>query len=90
MHPGCARCPDNKAFFDDLRGLIEVWCERRCLQSLSLVLTAYNSFNSMTDSWGELLKALKALALVREALPPSEPATIGDIRQAAEDAIRVR
>jgi hypothetical protein len=41
----------------------------------------------MTDGWGELLKALKALALVRETLLPTEQEIIANLRQAAEDAI---
>jgi hypothetical protein len=81
------RYPDNEAFFEDLRGLVEGWCERRCLQPLALVLPAYISFNGLTDGWGELLAALKALALVREALPRNEQETVADLRQAAEDAI---
>jgi len=81
------RYPDNEAFFTDLRSLIEGWCDRRCLRPLGIVLPAYTSFNGMTDGWGELLKALKGLALVQDTLLPAEQETVADLRQAAEDGI---
>lgn len=82
--------PDNEAFFADLRNLIDGWCERRCLQPLSIVLPAYSSFNGMTDGWGELLKALQALAVLPDGLLPDEHDTVTDLQRAAEGAIGVR
>ncbi len=82
--------PDNETFFADLRGLIDAWCERRCLQPLGVILPAYNSYNGMTDGWGELLRALKTVSLLRDALLSDEQDVVSDLRHAAEDAISAR
>lgn len=83
------RYSNNEEFFADLHGLIDAWCERRCLLPLAAVLPAYTSFNGMTDGWIELLDALKASVLTREALLPKELAMVANLRKAAEDALQV-
>jgi hypothetical protein len=84
------RYSSNEQFFAELRGLIDAWCDRRCLHLLSKVLPAYTSFNGMTDGWGELLNALKALTLSQEALLLEERKIVADLRQAAEDVLQAR
>jgi hypothetical protein len=76
--------PDNAAFLSEFGRLVDKWCERRCLRSLGTVLPAYNSFNGMTDGWGELLRALRALTLSQDELLPDEREVVVDLRSAAE------
>ena len=80
----------NDEFFSDARSLIDAWRDRRCLHALAILLPAYISFNGMTDGWGALLAALKALPLSPDVLSASERETIADLRQAAEAAMYVR
>ncbi len=82
------RYVSTTAFMDELGELIEGWCGRRCLRSLGAVLPAYNSFNGMTDGWGELLKALKSLAMTQEELLPKEREVVADLRAAVEEMFR--
>ncbi|WP_354459429.1 hypothetical protein [Mesorhizobium shangrilense] len=84
------RYSDNEALFAELHSLIDSWCDRRCLRPLGIVLPAYNAFNGMTDGWGDLLTALRALALVRDALLPDEQEIVMSLRRAAEDAVEAR
>lgn len=84
------RYSDNQAFFAELRSLIDTWCDRRCLRPLGIVLPAYHSFNCMTVGWGELLKALRALAFARDELLPNEQEIVTSLRRAAEDAVAAR
>jgi len=39
----------------------------------------------MTDGWGELLRALKALTLTQEELLPKEREVVADLRGAVQD-----
>jgi hypothetical protein len=84
------RYSNNEQFFVELRGLIDTWCDRRCLHLLSTVLPAYTSFNGMTDGWGELLNALKALTLCQEALLPTEREIVLDLKRTVEDVLQTR
>ncbi len=68
----------NEAFFAELRSLIDAWCDRRCLRPLATILPAYTSFNGMNDGWGELLNALKSLAVSQDALLPAEREIVSD------------
>jgi hypothetical protein len=84
------RYSSNEQLFVELRDLIDAWCDRRCLGPLSILLPAYTSFNGMTDGWGELLNALKALTLSQDTLLPEERKIVADMRQAAEDVLHAR
>ncbi len=77
-------------FFHDLGLLIEAWCDRRCLHALADVLPAITSFNGLTDGLGELAAALKSAFLSEDALTGDERQMVGQLRRAAEDAIRRR
>jgi hypothetical protein len=81
----------NSEFLEVLKGLIDGWCERRCLAALSKVLGPYLSFNGMTDGWGELGLALKSVrALDREHLSSKECGTIDDLIRAIDVALHGR
>ena len=54
------------------------------------MLPAYNSLNGMTDGWGELLNALKALTLSQEPLLPEERITVAALKQAAQGVLQAR
>jgi hypothetical protein len=78
----------NTEFLEALKGLVDGWCERRCLGPLSRVLSAYLSFNGMTDGWGELAFALKNVrALDGEHLSSKERGTVDDLIRATDVAI---
>ncbi len=82
------RYQTSDEFFAALRSLIDGWCDRRALPVLAAILPAFVSFNGMTDSWGELLFALKNVtAFHRERLTASEQETVADLRRAAERAL---
>jgi hypothetical protein len=78
----------NAAFLAELSELIDRWCERRSLQLLGTVLPAYNSINGMTDGWGELLRALKALTLSQDELLPHEREIVSDLRRSVEEMLQ--
>jgi hypothetical protein len=81
----------NTEFLDGLKGLIDGWCERRCLAPLSRILSPYLSFNGMTDGWGELAFALKNVrALDGEHLSSRECETVEDLIRAADVALHGR
>lgn len=58
-----------------LRTLIDEWCERRELKSLSVLLPAYTSNNVLTDGWAEVMEALRTLRAIH-GLPQNEQAEI--------------
>jgi len=69
----------NEELLRKLRGLIEAWCDRRCLLALRAILNGYPLTSPMTDSWGELLKALQDVrAFARNELTETER---GDIEE---------
>lgn len=72
----------NEELFRELHGLIEGWCDRRCLLALRAILHGYPLTSAMTDGWGELLKALQDVrAFARDELTDAE-------RDAVEECIR--
>jgi hypothetical protein len=81
----------NTEFLETLKGLIDGWCERRCLAPLSRVLSPYLSFNGMTDGWGELGVALKSIrALDGEHLSLKERGIVDNLIRATDVAIHGR
>ncbi len=48
-------------FDSDLGSLVDVWCDRRQLTLLSIILRAYPRVSSLTDEWAELASALKTI-----------------------------
>jgi hypothetical protein len=80
----------DEALFAELRSLIDVWCDRRCLRPLATVLPAYTSLNGMNDGWGELLNTLNSLALYQDAPPLAERETVSDLKRAAEGLLHAK
>lgn len=39
--------------------LVDAWCERRCINALRFILQGWPLSNSLTDGWGDLLKAME-------------------------------
>jgi hypothetical protein len=77
---------NNAGFFAALRGLIDAYCDRRALKPLSRLLDPYLAFNGLTDSWGEILIALKAVrAHRREDFSGTQLETIDALIHAAEE-----
>jgi hypothetical protein len=75
----------NTEFFATLKSLIYSWCDRRALNPLARVLGPYVAFAGLTDSWGELLEALKTIvASCRCDISESEMDTL---RKPAERAV---
>jgi hypothetical protein len=80
---------NNAEFFAALRSLIDSCCERRALKPLSRLLGPYLAFNGLTDSWGDILIALKAVcAHCREDISETELETMEALIRAAEEVVR--
>jgi hypothetical protein len=78
----------NDDFFSALRALIDAWCDRRCLDPLSLVLRAYLGFNGLTDGWAELYESLRTVrANSHEQLTSAELETVNDLIRIAEKIV---
>jgi hypothetical protein len=59
--------------FHALHNLLRAWCDRRCLEALSLILPAYLPFNGLTEAWSRLYDALNNLrASARQELTDEE------------------
>ena len=79
---------DNAEFLSALRGLIEGWCDRRCLGELSTILPGYLGLNGLTDGWAGLYEALKNVrAFSRDTLPQEELELINQLIRAAERVV---
>ena len=78
----------NAEFFAALKSLIYSWCDRRALNPLARVLGPYVAFAGLTDSWGELLDALKTIdASCRRDISESEMDTLRELIKAAQRAV---
>jgi hypothetical protein len=54
-------------------GLVESWCDRRCLRALREILGGYPLASPLTDGWGQLGDALRGVrAFAREELTTDE------------------
>jgi len=65
-----------------LDGLVEGWCQHRCLEGLRLVLPVWPLVSPFTDGWGKLLRVLRQVELL-----PGGTLT-ADEQQAVCDATR--
>jgi len=83
--PGPAREPGGRTMdtgakadlFATLQGLVDAWCDRRCLKALRAVLRGYPLSSPLTDGWGELLLALQDVrAFARDEITASERAEV--------------
>jgi hypothetical protein len=56
-----------------IQGLVESWCDRRCLRALRAVLQGYPLISPLGDGWGELRLALENVrAFAREEITTEE------------------
>ena len=81
----------NEEFFTVLRALIERWCDERRLDALAQILPTYLAFNGLTDGWGELSIALKAIrGLGYQAFSQTDWDTLNDLIHATDLALHRR
>jgi hypothetical protein len=71
-------------FPDDINAgcseLFDIWCERRAARPLRHLLRAWPLSNSLTDDWGDLHEALRALrANCRTEISDAEMTTVDDL-----------
>lgn len=52
---------DNKQFIMSIDRLINLWCDRKCLKPLGIVLSYWPLINGLTDEWKDLQRALKQI-----------------------------
>ena len=61
----------------EVGALVDVWCDRRCLRALRAILSGYPMASTLTDSWGELARALEEVrAFARPELTEDEAARV--------------
>jgi hypothetical protein len=60
---------------DQVRELVERWCDRRDLRSLRTILSGWPRVSGLTDEWGQLMDALRSLRADR-TLPADEQETV--------------
>ncbi|HLJ23576.1 MAG TPA: hypothetical protein VKT71_05670 [Candidatus Acidoferrales bacterium] len=79
---------DNKQLFSSIQGLVEAWCDRRCLRALRNILRGYPLVSPLTDGWGELLTSLQDVrAFARDELTVDEQKRLDDCIRAIENAV---
>jgi hypothetical protein len=79
----------NDQIFAEIRGLVDAWCDRRCLRTLRAVLRGYPLASPLTDGWGELLLALQDVrAFARDELTETERRTVDDCIGVIERVLR--
>jgi hypothetical protein len=86
--PAVKPISNNAEFFAVLKGLIYSRCDRRALNPLARILGPYLAFDGLTDSWGNILTALKTIrASHGRDISQSETETLGELIRTAEHAI---
>jgi hypothetical protein len=66
---------DNKEFNNEIRQLVDAWCERREYGALAGILTPWLANNGLTDGWEDLASALRTTAN-SQSLPDEERYTL--------------
>ena len=78
----------NVELFRTLDELIAGWCDRRCLRALRAILHGYPMPSLMSDSWGELLKALQDVrAFARDELTETERRVVDECIRTVDGAV---
>ena len=49
----------EERLFQEIRRLVEAWCDRRALVALRCILNGYPLVNRLTDGWADLMIALQ-------------------------------
>lgn len=79
---------DNNQLFGSIQGLVEAWCDRRCLRALRNILPGYPLGSPLGEGWGELLIALQNVrAFARNELTADEQKTLEDCIRAVDAAL---
>ena len=60
---------------DQVKELVDRWCDRRDLRALRTILSGWPRVSGLTDEWAQLMEALRSLRADRR-LPEDELATI--------------
>lgn len=82
---------DNAQLFNTIQGLVEGWCDRRCLKALRAVLRGYPLSSPFTDGWGDLLIALQDVyAIARSELTDRECSEVEECIRAVTYAVHRR
>jgi hypothetical protein len=75
----------------DIEKLVETWCDRRCYKALAIILGPWPLVSGLTDSWYDLLKALKDIrAFAKEELLESEDRAVHVMVNQIEKALKPR
>ena len=53
---------DGKVVNDDIRVLVDRWCDRRDLAALAGLLPAWLANDGLTDGWADLAAALRTMS----------------------------
>jgi hypothetical protein len=77
----------SRTFFNQLKTLIEGWCDRRAVKPLAVLLPAYVAFDGQSDGWKGLLGALKRIQLVPDEVSKLEIVLIAALVRDAERAV---
>lgn len=68
--------------------LFDAWCERRAVRPLRHLLSAWPLTSGLTDDWGALRDALRALrADCRGDIPNTELGRVEDLIRAVDDIV---
>jgi hypothetical protein len=75
---------------EDIRQLIDRWCDRRELDALANLLPAWLANNGLTDGWLNLRDALKHTYAICPHLPGDERETVKRVYVTIDAALRDR
>jgi hypothetical protein len=79
---------DNEQLFSSIQGLVDAWCDRRCLRALRNILPGYPLVSPLGDGWGELRLALQNVrAFAKDELTADEQKILEDCIRAADAAL---
>ena len=68
--------------------LVDAWCERRQLILLRTILAVYPRVSGLTDEWGDLVMALKAIRVQHSSqLAPGEIDRVTKLLHVAESVV---
>ena len=75
---------------DDIRSLVERWCDRRQYNALAIILPAWTSNNGLTDGWSTLRDDLKHAYAMCTDLPDDERDELKGIYVAIDTSLQDR
>lgn len=75
---------------EEIRALVELWCDRRDYDALARVLPAWLHNNGLTDGWATLRDDLRLAYAICTGLPSSERDKLKQIYVAIDVALSNR